>query len=74
MLSLDPRDKQEALQISKTVENWGIGINDDLVIDPGSHYFLDMAGVIPMMRDHSIKLRSSLPKAFSTLLPRSRSL
>jgi ABC-2 type transport system permease protein len=71
---LDPQGQAGGLtNLKELLKTRCIGINDDLVIDPGSHYFLDMAGVIPMMRDHSIT-EKLIAKGLSTFLPRSRSL
>jgi len=52
---------------------WGIGVSDDLVVDPGSHYFLDMAGLIPELKFHPVT-EKLIMKDLSTVLPRSRSL
>ncbi len=71
---LDPLGQADDLpNLKEMLRNQGIGVNDDLVIDPGSHYFLDMAGVIPKTRSHLITERL-VTKDLSTFLPRSRSL
>lgn len=72
--ALDPSGQAADLpNLKDLLRAWGIGVNDDLVVDPGSHYFLDMAGLIPEIKLHQITERLIM-KDLSTFLPRSRSL
>lgn len=52
---------------------WGVGLDDDVVIDPESHYFLDAASPIPEARNHDITGKL-IHEKLGTVLPRSRSL
>lgn len=71
---MDPSDQKGDLpNLKEVLEIRGIGVNDDLVLDPGSHYFLDMAGLIPKINSHQIT-EKLITKELSTFLPRSRSL
>ena len=73
-VALDPSgQKGDLANLKGILETWGIGVNDDLVVDPGSHYFLDMAGLIPKIRLHPMT-EKLITKDLSTFLPRSRSL
>jgi len=66
-------EKDDLSNLKKMLRAWGIGVNDDLVVDPGSHYSLDMAGLIPKTESHQIT-EKLIMKDLSTFLPRSRSL
>ena len=71
---LDPLGQAGDLpNLKEMLRKQGVGVNDDLVVDPGSHYFLDMAGLIPKTRHHRITERL-ITKDLSTFLPMSRSL
>ncbi len=74
VVALDPSGQEGDLtNLKEVLGAWGIGVNDDLVIDPGSHYFLDMAGLIPKISLHPIT-EKLITKGLATFLPRSRSL
>ncbi|HHX25583.1 MAG TPA: GldG family protein [Firmicutes bacterium] len=74
VVALDPSgQKGDLMNLKGILRTWGIGVNDDLVIDPGSHYFLDMAGLIPEIQPHPIT-EKLITKDLSIFLPRSRSL
>ncbi|MFY9186070.1 MAG: GldG family protein [Bacillota bacterium] len=74
LVALDPSgEKGDLLNLKGVLKNWGIGVNDDLVLDPGSHYFLDLASLIPEMELHPAT-EKLIEKGYTVFLPRTRSL
>ncbi|MBC7082060.1 MAG: GldG family protein [Firmicutes bacterium] len=67
------RQKGQLSNLKAMVARWGVGMNDDVVIDPASHYFLDAGSPIPEVRYHDITMKLVTEK-LGCVLPRSRSL
>ncbi|MGE5586299.1 MAG: GldG family protein [Bacillota bacterium] len=67
------RQKGQLSNLKAMVARWGVGMNDDVVIDPASHYFLDAGSPIPEVRYHDITMKLASAK-LGCVLPRSRSL
>jgi len=67
------REKGQLKNIKAMVARWGVGMNDDVVIDPASHYFLDAGSPIPEVEYHDITTKLVTEK-LGCVLPRSRSL
>lgn len=67
------RQKGQLSNLKAMVARWGVGMNDDVVIDPASHYFLDAGSPIPEVRYHDITMKLVTAK-LGCVLPRSRSL
>ncbi|NLG79990.1 MAG: GldG family protein [Firmicutes bacterium] len=74
MLLAEPlRQKGQLSNLKAMVARWGVGMHDDVVIDPASHYFLDAGSPIPGVRYHDITMKLVTEK-LGCVLPRSRSL
>ncbi len=74
MVLADPQAKKGDLpNLKAMLARWGVGLRDDVVIDPKSHYFLDAASPIPEARYHDIT-NKLMTENLGTVLPRSRSL
>ncbi len=74
MVLAEPRgEKGDLPNLKAMLEKWGVGLNDDVVIDPASHYFLDAASPIPESKYHDIT-EKLISQKLGTVLPRSRSL
>ncbi|MGE5587196.1 MAG: GldG family protein [Clostridia bacterium] len=67
------RQKGQLQNLKAMVAKWGVGMNDDVVIDPASHYFLDAGSPIPEVQYHDITMKLVTEK-LGCVLPRSRSL
>ncbi|MCR4403534.1 MAG: GldG family protein [Firmicutes bacterium] len=67
------RQKGQLQNIKALIAKWGVGLNDDVVIDPASHYFLDAGSPIPEVQYHDITMKLITEK-LGCVLPRSRSL
>ncbi|MGE5593160.1 MAG: GldG family protein [Betaproteobacteria bacterium] len=67
------REKGQLTNVKAMVAKWGVGMNDDVVIDPASHYFLDAGSPIPQVEYHDITTKLVTEK-LGCVLPRSRSL
>ncbi|MEW6228726.1 MAG: DUF4350 domain-containing protein, partial [Bacillota bacterium] len=74
MVLAEPSGRKDDLpNLKAMLGKWGVGLNDDVVIDPASHYFLDAASPIPEARYHDITDKL-ISQKLGTVLPRSRSL
>ncbi len=65
--------KGELANLKAMVGKWGVGLDDDVVIDPASHYFLDAGSPIPEARYHDITTKL-ITGNLGCVMPRSRSL
>ena len=67
-VALDPSgEKGDLLNLKGVLKNWGIGVNDDLVLDPGSHY-LSLIHIWVLIINNGRLVASDTPQGLSERL------
>jgi len=72
---IDPviKSGQEPEQLKQMLAAWGLIIDRNVVVDPGSHYFIDPLSPIPQYEPHDIT-QELIEAQLGMVLPQSRSI